>query len=391
MNMVLLVAIVMVLVIVLATFQKRIPVYLALMLVPIVAALCLGYPLGEINNSIIDKRNDTMKSAGFLLLFALIYFTMMIETGIFETIVGVLIKPFGSRMNVIILMVLTTALGVLFGLAQQITVTYLVLFPVLLPLYKKLKLDSAYCFILVQTALTMMMWLPWSMGVMNVSVVLGCEPAELSAAASKAAICMVPGILFQWVYMAWKHKKTHGSLFLTVNGEKETERAAVKEESQKMVRPKLFWPNLIVFLLIMVGLLAFQLPSYLLFMFGAAYMIIFNYPKDFGKLIQKAGKQFMTAFLFMIGISIYLAVFTDTGMIDELGGAIATYFPGFLTRYMHVILLAVCVICIRYVPSRVFTMLYPVLISVWLCGIGNDCSFYHQSDAGHRFHTTSRC
>ena len=114
----------------------------------------------------------------------------------------------------------------------------------------------------------------------------------------------------------------------------------------------------------MVGLLAFQLPAYLLFMIGSAYMILVNYPKDFGPLVEKAGKQFMGLFLFMVGISISLAVFTDTGMVTVLGEAIAAYFPNFLARYMHVILLAVCVICIRYVPNRVFTMLYPVLVTV---------------------------
>ena len=134
MNMTLLIAILMVLVIVLATFQKRVPMYLVLMIVPIIAALCLGYSLTDISSSIMTKLNETMESAGFLLLFALIYFNMMIETGAFETIVGVLVKPFGSRMNVIILMILTTALGLLCALAQQISVTYLVLFPVLLPL-----------------------------------------------------------------------------------------------------------------------------------------------------------------------------------------------------------------------------------------------------------------
>ncbi len=364
MNVTLIIAILMVLVIVLATFQKRVPMYLVLMIVPIIAALCLGYSLTDISTSIMTKLNDTMASAGFLLLFALIYFNMMIETGAFETIVSALVKPFGSRMNVIILMVLTTALGLLCALAQQISVTYLVLFPVLLPLYKKLKLKPEYCFILVQTALAVMMWLPWSPGVLNVSVVLGCEPAELSAAASKAAICMAPGILFQWIYMAWRHKRDHGSLFLTVDGEKEAEAAEAKEESKKLTRPKLFWLNLLVFLLLMVGLLAFQLPAYLLFMIGSAYMILVNYPKDFGPLVEKAGKQFMGLFLFMVGISIYLAVFTDTGMVTVLGEAIAAYFPNFLARYMHVILLAVCVICIRYVPNRVFTMLYPVLVTV---------------------------
>lgn len=76
-----LIAILMVLLLVLATFQKRVPIYLVMMIIPILAALCLGYSLPDISASILAKLNETMASAGFLLLFALIYFTMMIETG----------------------------------------------------------------------------------------------------------------------------------------------------------------------------------------------------------------------------------------------------------------------------------------------------------------------
>ena len=358
-----LIAILMVLVIVLAAFQKRIPMYLVLMLIPILAALFLGYSLTDISTSIMGKLNETMASAGFLLLFALIYFNLLMETGMFETIVNVMIKPFGSRMNVVILIILTTVLSLLCALTAQISVTYLIIFPILLPLYKKLKLNREYCFILCQTALAVMMWLPWSPAIVNVSVVLGCEATELSVAASQAAVCMVPGILFQWIYMAWRHKKDTGSLFLTVDGAGEAAAEEAQEEKKKLVRPKLFWPNLLVFLILMVGLLKFGIPAYLLFMIGTAYMILVNYPRDFGPLLERAGKQFMGLFLFMIGISIYLAVFTDMGMVNALGEAIAGSFPDFLARYMHIILLAVCVVCIRYVPNRVFTMLYPVLVA----------------------------
>ena len=72
-----LIAILMVLVIVLAAFQKRIPMYLVLMLIPILAALFLGYSLTDISTSIMGKLNETMASAGFLLLFALIYFCLL--------------------------------------------------------------------------------------------------------------------------------------------------------------------------------------------------------------------------------------------------------------------------------------------------------------------------
>jgi len=360
MNLLTIVALAMVLLIVAAPFQKRLPLWLVMMLVPIAAALVLGYPMEEINASLTKTMNSTMVSAGYLMFFALIYFTMLTETGMFETIVNAILKPFGGRMNVVILLILTTALSLLCAVTAQISVTYLILFPLLLPLYKRFGLNREYAFILCQTALAVMMWLPWSPAIVNVSVVLGCEAMELSSAASKAAICMAPGIVFQWVYMAWKHKKEHGTWGLAAGGAEEEG----EQKENPLVRPKLFWINFLVFLALMVGLIWFRLPPYLVFIAGCAYMVVFVYPNDFGPMVAKAGKTYVNLFIFMLAMSIYLAVFTDTGMNNAIGELLTGIFPGFLTRYMHIILLAVCVVCVRYVPNRVFTLLYPVLVAI---------------------------
>lgn len=361
MNLLTVVALAMVLLIVAAPFQKRVPLWLVMMLVPIAAALVLGYPVADISASLTKTMNSTMVSAGYLMFFALIYFTMLTETGMFETIVNAVLKPFGGRMNVIILLVLTTALSLLCAVTAQISITYLILFPLLLPLYKRFGLNREYAFILCQTALAVMMWLPWSPAIVNVSVVLGCDAMELSAAASRVAVCMAPGIVFQWVYMAWRHKKENGTWGLTPAAAGEQ---AGEQKENPLARPKLFWINFLVFLVLMAGLIGFSLPPYLVFIAGCAYMIIFVYPNDFGPMVAKAGKTYVNLFTFMMAMSIYLAVFTDTGMNNAIGELLTSLFPGFLTRYMHIILLAVCVVCVRYVPNRVFTLLYPVLVAI---------------------------
>lgn len=359
MNGITVIAILMVVLVILAGFQKRIPMYFALIFIPILAALCLGYSIPEISTAILAKMNESMSSGGYLLLFALIYFSMLTESGMFETVIGALTRLIGDRMNVILLMVLTTVVALICGLTAQITVTFLIIFPVLLPLYKKYNFSREACFILAQTALAIMMIVPWSAGAINVSVVIGCEPAELAAAASKTALCMIPGVLFQYVYFGYKHWKKVGSFKLAV---------AVKTEEQKeesgLRRPKMFWPNLLVFLILMVGLVAFSIPPYMAFMAGALYMIVFNYPKEFGKLVIKAAGQYVNVLLMLIGISVYLAVFTDMGMVPAIGDLLISIFPEFLMEYLHVIMLIPIVLIVRFVPSRVYTTLYPVFIAV---------------------------
>ena len=369
--MLLVITLIMVGLLILANFQKRIPLWMVLLL-PIFSALALGYSINEITESLMGKMIDTMRSAGFLMLFALLYFNMLNESGTFETLVNGLVKRLGRFMNVIVLMVLTLILGVLCGLMAQITVAYLIIFPMLLPLYKALNFKPVYCFVLVNSALAAMMFLPWSLGVINVSVVLGCDPVDLGAAASRTLICLIPAIVFQCVYMAVMHKREYGTLGAPNVGEAaalaeaEVESVEAQVKSKKQLRPKMFVPNLLVLVAILTSLVVFSMPAWLMFMFGACYMILFNYPtmKEHMPIFHESSKTYINLLLFMIGISVYLAVFTDMGMVDTLGNAIATYFPTFLSRYMHIILLASCVVCIRYIPNRVFTMLYPVLITM---------------------------
>ncbi|MCI9155951.1 MAG: citrate:H+ symporter [Lawsonibacter sp.] len=356
-----LVAILMVVLIILAGFQKRVPMYLALLFIPVGAALCLGYSIPEISTSLLAKMNDSMASGGYLLLFAIIYFSMLTESGMFETMINGLMRLLGGRMNVILLMILTTAVALLCGLTAQITVTFLIIFPVLLPLYKKYGLSRETCFILCQTGLAVMMILPWSAGAINVSVVLGCEPQELASAASRMALCMIPGIIFQWCYYAYRHKKAVGSFKLEVV--EDVEESTEKSDNQ-LRRPKLFWANLLVFVVLMVGLVAFKIPAYLVFMAGAAYMIIVNYPKDFGKIIQKNAARYVDTLLMMLGISVYLAIFMDMGMVKALGETLIAVFPSFLMQHLHIIMLVPIVIFVRYIPSRVYTTLYPVFMAV---------------------------
>lgn len=278
MDMLTIVALLMILLVILSGFQKRVPMFLALIFIPLVAALILGHSISEVSSSMIGLMNTTMGSGGYLLIFAMIYFAMLTESGMFATIINSLSKRLDNRMNVFGLMIFTTAMTLLCGLTAQITVTYLVLFPILLPLYKKYNFNRNYGYVITMTAMSIMMILPWSAGAINVSVVLGCTPEELASAGSRMALCIIPGIIFQWCYYAYRYKKEFGSFKLVVN-EGVAQTAQSKDNGLKL--PQLFWPNLIVLVALIVAMIAFRFPTYLAFAIGSAYMIIFNYPKLF--------------------------------------------------------------------------------------------------------------
>lgn len=89
---------------------NKVPLNFTMFVVPIFFSILTGYNLIETSTFIINQINLVMSQTGYMLLFGLIYFTMLTETGMFDTIVNAVMKKVGDRLNVVGIMVLTTVL-----------------------------------------------------------------------------------------------------------------------------------------------------------------------------------------------------------------------------------------------------------------------------------------
>ena len=82
-------AIILVLIVVATVVTKKVPFNFVLFIVPIICSLLLGFSLQETSDFVLEQFSSIMKSAGFMLLFAFLYFQMLTEAGVF----GVLPYP----------------------------------------------------------------------------------------------------------------------------------------------------------------------------------------------------------------------------------------------------------------------------------------------------------
>lgn len=169
--------------------------------------------------------------------------------------------------------------------------TSLIVFPIMIPLYKKFKLDRDFAFIICLTAIGAMYWLPWGIGLIM--------SATMAVAAMPWGLCFIPAIFLQYIYFAYKHKKDHGTLGLP--------QGAIDEEVEQLeekvnARPKLFWFYLLIFFMVIVALTYFKVPSYFVFVFASIITAMVNYPKDFGKIWTKAGLTFFNVVIMLLSI-----------------------------------------------------------------------------------------
>lgn len=365
------IAIIMMAIVVGCILWNKIPMNFVMFVVPFVCLLALGFSLKETSGFILNQFNSIMTSSGYMLLFGLVYFVMLSETGMFETIINKMIGMMGKKMNVVVIMVMTTVISCVAYLTANMSTTYLIVFPIMIQMYKRYKINRAYAFILCQTAISAMCWLPWGIGIVNSAMMANVSPEELSAASIPWGLCFVPAIVLQWMYFAYAHKKQNGTLALPQNAEAAVDTEKKEKEANPNARPQFFWINLIVFIGIVAALAYFKVPSYIVFIAGSIITAMVNYPKDFGGIWNRAGATFFNILIMLLSISFYLAAFNAApedgsrlSMVNALAGAMTSILPGFLTKYMFVIFLILAVPIIHFVPFQVYNTMYPLFISV---------------------------
>lgn len=360
MNTILLMAIILILIVVATVITKKVPFNFVLLIVPIVCALILGHSVEETSTFVVEQLSSMMQSAGFMLLFAFLYFQMLTEAGVFDTIVTAVTTKLGHKMNVIVIMILTTLIGGFSILTGNFTPAYLITFPILVPLYKRFDFDREAAFIIAQTAMSALCFIPWGIGMAYTASSAGLDANELAAASMPWGLCFIPAIILQWIYFGLQHKKRVG----TFQAVAEVETAEEKKEENPNLRPKLFWVNLIIFVIALVALGVFGIAPYFVFIVATVVTAMLNYPKNFGEIFAKVGPMYLNILIMLIAINVYQAVFNNTGMVGSISDALMQFCPEFLLRYIHIILLLLCVVIIYVIPFQIFNALYPIFISI---------------------------
>ena len=221
----------------------------------------------ELGDMIINQVNTAMKSAGYMILFAMIYFTMLGETGMFDTLIKSFLKLSHGRLNVYMVMIITSVIAAMGMLTATVATAYLIVFPIMLPIYKKMKFDHASAMIIAQTAIAGMCFVPWGIAVVNSSVFAGVDPMELSRRLVPVAVCFIPAIVLQWIYFGYVHKKQGGLMTIDWSAD---EGESGEQKKSELARPGLFWLNLILFVAVIIMLVKSVMPAYMIFILASA-------------------------------------------------------------------------------------------------------------------------
>ncbi|SDH51130.1 citrate-Mg2+:H+ or citrate-Ca2+:H+ symporter, CitMHS family [Pseudomonas flavescens] len=313
--------------------SKRLSALIALIIIPIIFALLGGFAtqIGPMMLEGISKLAPT----GVMLMFAILYFAIMIDSGLFDPPVRMILKLVkGDPLKVA---VGTVALALIVSLDGDGSTTYMICVGAMLPLYSRLKMSPTIMAGLIIMAGGIMNMTPWGGPTARAASALHVDPSDVF-------VPMIPGmvvgaiVLFGVAYLYGLRERKRLGVLQLPEGKITQDEISVSQFPEAR-RPKLILINAALTVILMTTLIAGLLPMPVLFMIAFSIAMIINYPclqqqKD--RIAAHAGNVLaVVGLIFAAGI--FTGILTGTGMVDAMSKSLLAVIPDALGPHLAVI------------------------------------------------------
>lgn len=328
----------MVLVFMTLIMTDRLSALLALILVPIAFALIGGFAGTMGPMMIAGIRN--LAPTGVLLLFAILYFGIMIDAGLFDpvarTVLG-LVKGDPVR-----IMVGTTVLASIVSLDGDSSTSYIITTTAMLPLFKRLGMKPHYAACVIMLAAGNMNLTPWGGPTARAASALHVDANALFVPLIPTMVaCLAFAIFVAWV-LGKRERARIGIANLPgldnigspVGGEVDT-----VEPLPAYRRPRLLMFNFGLTMVLMACLLFGVLPLPILFMVGFAIATAVNYPNlaEQKQRIAAHAPNVLAVVSLIFAAGIFTGILSGTGMVDAMAKSVTAIIPDNAGPYLPAI------------------------------------------------------
>jgi CitMHS family citrate-Mg2+:H+ or citrate-Ca2+:H+ symporter len=324
---------------------RRLSALVALILVPAVFALLGGFgpQLGDMMLTGVRELAPT----GVMLLFAILYFGLMIDAGLFDPLTRKIVDT--VRGNPIRVMVGTAVLALIVSLDGDGATTYMITVAAVVPLYRKMNLDRRKMACIIIMAGAVMNLLPWGGPTARAATALQLEPSSTFLPLVPAMLLTAGWVLIVAFIFGVQEKRRLGAYGAdglragSVPGAgtalDQVRAADPPERDPSALRPRCFIFNVLLTLLLMLMLVLDAAPLPILFMVAFALALMVNYPslaEQRTRLHAHAGNALAVASL-VFGAGIFTGILSGTGMVDAMAGSVIRVVPYELGSYMTLV------------------------------------------------------
>lgn len=312
---------------------RRLSALIALILVPIAFALLGGFAAG-LGPMMLDGIR-TLAPTGVMLMFAILYFAIMIDSGLFDPAVRKILRlvkgdPLKVSMG-------TAALAMIVSLDGDGSTTYMICVAAVLPLYQRLGMSPLLMACLIMLSSGVLNMTPWGGPTARAASALHVDPADIFVPMIPA---MVAGLATVFA-IAWAYGKRERARLGQLHLPGEHLDAAEVSVSQypEARRPKLLWFNGALTLVLMGTLIAGLLPMPVLFMIAFSIAMIVNYPciLEQKKRIGAHAENVLAVVSLIFAAGVFTGILSGTGMVEAMSKSLLAVIPPALGPYLATI------------------------------------------------------
>lgn len=374
---------------------KKLTPVLALIIVPTVFGLFAGAGLG-IGDMVMDSMK-AMTSTAALLMFAIIYFGLMIDVGLFDPLVRFILRKLGNDPAKVVLG--TAILAAAVSLDGDGSTTFILTTAAMLPIYLRLKMSPVVLTCVAGLANGTMNIVPWGGPTARAASALKIDVNEVFVPMLPSLLAGIAVVMaFAWLLGLQERNRLRatqpeiwgvpdtaeafdggapaggngtfrggsgrgsspvpetggpaagsptpmaGVAVLERTGtlvdDNDTAMAdTALDPNRKTLRPKLQWFNLGLTVAVMGMLIADLVPLPYVFMVGSAIALLVNFPhvKDQAAQIVAHAPSIVAVVSMVMAAAVLTGVLTGTGMVEAMSAWLVQIIPSSMGPFMAVI------------------------------------------------------
>ncbi|MCT9107205.1 CitMHS family transporter [Streptomyces mirabilis] len=368
---------------VLIMLKKMSPIA-ALVLIP--ALFCVFVGKGaKLGDYVIDGVTSLAPTAA-MLMFAIVYFGVMIDVGLFDPIVRGILKF--CKADPLRIVVGTAVLAAIVSLDGDGSTTFMITVSAMYPLYKRLKMSLVVMTGVAAMANGVMNTLPWGGPTARAATALKLDASDIFVPMIPALAVGLLGVLALSYVLGRRERKRLGVLTLDEVLEPETETvlvgagagasgdgtAAVAKNAARTggsgtgtgsgsgsgsdadlsevdddfqgldphratLRPKLYWFNALLTVTLLTAMIMEWLPIPVLFLLGAALALTVNFPHmpDQKARLGAHAENVLNVSGMVFAAAVFTGVLQGTGMVDHMSKWLVSNIPDGMGPHMALV------------------------------------------------------
>jgi CitMHS family citrate-Mg2+:H+ or citrate-Ca2+:H+ symporter len=357
---------------VLIMLKKMSPIA-ALVLIP--ALFCVFVGKGaHLGDYVIDGVTGLAPTAA-MLMFAIVYFGVMIDVGLFDPIVRAILKF--CKADPLRIVVGTAVLAAIVSLDGDGSTTFMITVSAMYPLYKRLKMSLVVMTGVAAMANGVMNTLPWGGPTARAATALKLDAGDIFVPMIPALATGLLFVLALSYVLGRRERKRLGVLTLDDVPVEETEAVLVGAGSasgsasgtspaaggpgsgtgaepagdteddgfqvldpgRATLRPKLYWFNALLTVTLLTAMIMEWLPIPVLFLLGAALALTVNFPHmpDQKARIGAHAENVLNVSGMVFAAAVFTGVLNGTGMVDHMAKWVVGNIPDGMGPHMALV------------------------------------------------------